>query len=97
MGAPVTRGDCEAPHGVRPCPWEKCRYSLPRGNCALDFAAAAEELGGATLGEVAQALGISGEGVRTIEVRALTKLRLRLERDPAQIDIPPDLFQLFKS
>jgi hypothetical protein len=90
MGAPVTRADCV--EGPRPCPWTGCRYALPRGACALDFAAAAEELGGATLAEVAEAMGISGEGVRTIEVRALTKLRLRLERDPAQIDIPPDLF-----
>jgi hypothetical protein len=89
MGAPVTRGDCEAPHGVRPCPWP-CRYSLPRGACALDFAAAAEELGGATLAEVAEAMGMTGEGVRHVEVRALAKLRLRLERAGAQIDMGRD-------
>jgi hypothetical protein len=35
-------------------------------------------------------MGMTGEGVRHVEVRALAKLRLRLERAGAQIDMGRD-------
>jgi sigma-70-like protein len=86
---PRTREDCR--DGVRPCPWS-CRHNLAYeitavGSiklhaiaegalaCALDAA----ERGGMTLEETAQALGVTRERARQIEVRALLKLHARPE------------------
>ena len=75
-GRPTTRADCE--NGPRPCPWTRCRHHLGEDlpeSCALDVA----ERQGATLEEIAAILGVSRESVRLIEVKALGKLRRRLD------------------
>lgn len=82
---PKTRGDCI--DGSRPCPWATCRYHLAsdidrRGHlhvsptdsgetCALDVV---DRHGNITLREVARLLGITHQGARFIETRALADL-----------------------
>jgi hypothetical protein len=72
---PRKRGDCL--HGVRPCPWSQCRHHLGRGpeSCALDVV---DRTDGLTLQEVADIVGITREGTRKAEIRALKKLRQAL-------------------
>lgn len=65
---PVTRGECAAV--ARPCPWVTCQHHLAGAeSCALDVA----DRGGATLEEVAEALGTTRERVRQIEEKAIRK------------------------
>ncbi len=81
---PRTRGDCK--DGYRPCPYALCRHWLgldvteagsiamrPVGgdSCALDVADRGEH----SLDEVGEALGVTREMIRLIEVKALLKLR----------------------
>jgi DNA-directed RNA polymerase sigma subunit (sigma70/sigma32) len=74
--------ECAMPPGEAPCTQVQCRYHLahaslgdhhrePTRDCAL---AVASE-GPRSTDEVAAVLGICGERVRQIEVRALAKLR----------------------
>ena len=74
--------DCAMPPGDGPCTQVQCRYhlrhtglgdhrTLPTRDCALLVAAE----GPRTLDEVGEVLGLTGERVRQIEERALTKLR----------------------
>jgi DNA-directed RNA polymerase sigma subunit (sigma70/sigma32) len=74
--------ECAMPPGEAPCTQVQCRYHLahaslgdhhrePTRDCAL---AVANE-GPRSTDEVAAVVGISGERVRQIEVRALAKLR----------------------
>lgn len=87
---PRTRADCEVGENAqRPCPWVGCRHHVAlevmgggglrivdkwddgRPTCSLDIANA----GGVTLDEVGNALAITRERARQIEVRALLKVR----------------------
>jgi hypothetical protein len=74
--------ECAMPPGEAPCTQVQCRYHLahaslgdhyrePTRDCALVVA----NEGPRSTDEVAAVLGISGERVRQIEVRALAKLR----------------------
>lgn len=72
----VPRSRAECVDGPRPCSFGACRYHLGpkasvRHSCALD--AAAE--GPRTLEEVAQLMGVTREFVRSVEQRAMFKLR----------------------
>ena len=72
---PRTRGDCASV--ARPCPHGACRYHLgsqARESCALDVA----DRGGVTLGEIGELLGVTVEGARQIELRALGTVARRL-------------------
>lgn len=64
-----TRGEClDEP---RPCGRILCRYILPFGKCALDFA----DEGSATMGEIAARLGITDTGADMVLRRAIAKMR----------------------
>lgn len=85
---PHTRGDCELPHGVRPCPWVSCRHHLaldvtPFGSVRIDRRALEDmpetcALDAArhehTLEEIGDITGLSRERVRQIEQAALAKV-----------------------
>ncbi len=76
---PKVRADCLAggPNEVRPCNWITCEWYLPRVKadakftCVLDVA----DLGGSTLEEVGELLGITRERVRQIEARAVSRIK----------------------
>lgn len=87
---PQVRGDC-LPGGIneaRPCVHATCKWHLDRmrrrpedvtdwsESCVLDVA----DRGGMTLEEIAAFLGITREGVRQVEVRALEKVIPRMVR-----------------
>lgn len=84
LARPRTRGECAG--GPRPCPWTSCRYHLGRergGNlpagaptCTLDEA----DRGGATLEEIAGALGRTRERIRQIEKAAIGHLAGKMKR-----------------
>lgn len=74
---PGTRAECA---GLpRPCPATRCRHHTGSADtsCSLDVA----DQGGATIDEVAAALGVSHGLIDYIETRALTKLRSRIGID----------------
>lgn len=72
---PKTRAECV--DGPRPCPHTTCRYHVasgrPDASCALDLA----DRGERTLEEVGELLGMTREGARLIEKKALGTFVLR--------------------
>jgi Sigma-70, region 4 len=73
---PIKRSDCaEMP---RPCPWNECRYHLPKNStaesCALDVA----DSRNANLAEIGSLEGLSAERVRQLERAATANLRERM-------------------
>ncbi len=80
---PLTRSEClpDGSNSSRPCGYVKCRHHLnnSKHSCSLDLA----ELGGMTLDEVGQVMGVTRERVRQMEVEALRKFRLRVNWDPS--------------
>lgn len=75
---PIFRFECVG--APRPCPHFRCRWHLARENdgwertgesCALDVA----DKGPHDLDVIGAVMGITGEGVRRIEIRAIEKLR----------------------
>lgn len=81
---PLTRSEClpDGSNSSRPCGYVKCRHHLSSNSehsCSLDLA----ELGGMTLDEVGQVMGVTRERVRQIEVEALRKFRLRVNWNPS--------------
>lgn len=68
----MTRADCI--NGPRPCPWTKCKYHLSgKVGCVLDMVDLHPD--GGTLTEVAEALNLTKERVRQLELQALAKCR----------------------
>ena len=83
---PKTRGDCIG--GIRPCPWATCKHHLVHtqkgfksgavvdidampDTCSLDVA----DRDGAILDDAGQALGLTRERVRQVEMAGVAKLR----------------------
>lgn len=75
---PQTRGDClpGGSNAARPCRWITCKWYLPRMSpspkftCALDVA----DLGGMTLEDVGELMGVTRERVRQIEEKASRRI-----------------------
>jgi len=98
----VTRGRCM--EDGDPCPRSECRHhvhnnakesqvtksSLCRITCALKLA----DLGGMTLNEIGDLLGLTRERVRQIEVNALGKLLRNLEKSHLADDVGDFLYHL---
>ena len=75
---PTTRADC-LPGGFnaqRPCPTSDCQWHLDHteASCVLDVA----DLGGVTLEEVGEYLGLTRERIRQVEAIAIRKIQHRL-------------------
>lgn len=73
---PKNRLDC-LPGGkneARPCPYKDCRHALKGGECVLDKSSESH-----SLKEVAKLLGMTVEDVQRQEVRALAKLKEKMQ------------------
>lgn len=75
---PLQRGDCE--RGPRPCPHLRCKYRMPvfssLGSCVLDLA----DEGPRTLTQIGDALQVTRERIRQLEVKAFSFARKSARR-----------------